>query len=156
MSPAIFLGQQAGSSETIPGVGAWEGEQFPWDRHGVLKEVGPILTQPLPGRGTHTWCVNPPALRRVGNRLCGVVVGSGFTPNIQLLAQSKAAPGHCAVLLCDSWTPRVWVLHRTLHVTHATLCPLTFPSCPCSLWGRDGVRGTGVGGRGGGEVTSSS
>lgn len=64
MSPAILLGQQAGSSETIPGVGAWEGEQFPWDRHGVLKEVGPILTQPLPGRGTHTCCVNPPALRR--------------------------------------------------------------------------------------------
>lgn len=106
MSPATLLGQQAGPLGTFLEWGLWEGlSSFRGTGTGVLKEVGLILTQPLPGCGTILAEYTLPHRRGVGNRLCGLVAPSGVTPNIQLLAQSKAASGHHTALPCDSCTP---------------------------------------------------
>lgn len=54
MSPATLLGQQAGPLGPFLEWGLWEGlSSFRGTGTGVLKEVGLILTQPLPGCGTY-------------------------------------------------------------------------------------------------------
>lgn len=140
MSPAILLGQQAGSSETTPGVGALgRCEQFPWDRHGVLKEVGQILTQAA-------WSWHPYLLRKSSCTAEGQEIAFVGWLQVQVSPQISnywlrvrqpvgIVQSYCVIHgcpECGSCTEPLTSLMRH--------CVPTFPFCPYSSWGRDGER----------------